>query len=454
MQDFAGRIRDLAFQLDGAQASVSEAEVILKLLEGVLPKYAVLVTVLEAQSGVLKFEEVVAKLQHEELRRHTTEEKKENAYLGNHQGNHQASKHQGKKQGKQVKCFHCGKLGHMKKDCYSFKRQQQQQEQKGKVSRGHDLPQDHHSSAASKNFAFQTTHGGDLPADLTWYVDSGATKHMCSNQDAFSKLMLITPEPVYLGNNAMVEAVGVGEVPVTMVVEGKQHQGHLTNVLYVPELATNLVSVKQIVAKGMQVNFAKDRCNIISGEGQVLGKARLDGKLYKLQTAEAMGHIAASAMTSPALEAKRWHERFGHIGMQNLQQLASKEMVTGLPKSISGLGEVCTGCMLGKHARDSFPSEGNKASEPLALVHSDLCGPMRVSSLGGAKYFLTFIDDATRFKTVYFLQTKDQVLSKFHEFKALVENSRGKKIMLNCEEETRLKVEQTSMGVENSGIYL
>ena len=425
MQDFAGRIRDLAFQLDGAEARISEAEVILKLLEGVLPKYSVLVTVLEAQSGVLKFEEVVAKLQHEELRRHTTEDKRENAYLGNHQ----ASKHQGKKQAKQIKCFHCGKLGHMKKDCYGFKRQQQHQEQKGKGSGGYDVPKDPHSSAAaSKNFAFQTTTRGHLPADQTWYVDSGATKHMCSNQDAFSKLMLITPEPVYMGNNAIVEAVGVGEVPVTMVVEGEELKGHLTNVLYVPELATNLVSVKQIVAKGMQVNFAKNRCNIISAEGKVLGKAQLDGKLYKLQTAETTGHIAASAISSPALEAKRWHERFGHIGMQSLQQLACKEMVTGLPKTISGLGEVCTGCMLGKQSRDAFPSEGNKASEALALVHSDLCGPMKVPSLGKARYFLTFIDDATRFKTLYFLQTKDQVLSKFQEFKALVENSSGKKI--------------------------
>ena len=291
----------------------------------------------------------MAKLQHEELRRHTTEEKRENAYIGNHQG----GKHQGKKQGKQMKCFHCGKPGHMKKDCYSLKKQQQQ---KRKGFGGQDMPQDNQASAAaSQNFAFQTTTAGDIPSDQTWYVDSGATKHMCSNQDAFSKLMLITPEPVYMGNNAMVEAVGVGEVPVTMVVEGKELKGHLTNVLYVLELATNLVSVKQIVAKGMQVNFAKNRCDIISAEGQVLGKAQLDGKLYRLLTAETTGHTAAAAMTSPALEAKRWHERFGHIGMQSLQQLACKQMVRGFPEPYLALERCAQGACWVSMQETPFP---------------------------------------------------------------------------------------------------
>jgi hypothetical protein len=84
--------------------------------------------------------------------------------------------------------------------------------------------------------------------------------------------------------------------------------------------------------------------------------------------------------------------------------------------------------MMGKQQRDAFPNEGKKATEPLALVHSDLCGPMSVPSLGKARYFLTYIDDATRFTFISFLQTKDQVFSKFKDFKALDENSTGRRI--------------------------
>jgi hypothetical protein len=126
-------------------------------------------------------------------------------------------------------------------------------------------------------------------------------------------------------------------------------------VLYVPELANNLISVKQIVCRGMQVHFAPDRCSIISSDGEVLGKAQLDGKLYKLQTAPPKHNITAvAALKSPAMEAQLWHERFGHMGMQSLQQMAEKGMVTSLPNSLPNLGGVCTGCMMGKQHRDTF----------------------------------------------------------------------------------------------------
>ena len=61
-------------------------------------------------------------------------------------------------------------------------------------------------------------------------------------------------------------------------------------------------------------------------------------------------------------------------------------------------------------------------------MHSDVCGPMPVLSLGGALYFVTFIDDATRKVWVYILKRKDEVLATFQKFLALVENQSGKKL--------------------------
>jgi transposase InsO family protein len=54
-----------------------------------------------------------------------------------------------------------------------------------------------------------------------------------------------------------------------------------------------------------------------------------------------------------------------------------------------------------------------QASQPLALIHSDICGPMATSSIGGAKYFLTFIDDFSHFLWVYTIKSKDEVFGKF-----------------------------------------
>ena len=63
-------------------------------------------------------------------------------------------------------------------------------------------------------------------------------------------------------------------------------------------------------------------------------------------------------------------------------------------------------------------------SEPLTLVHSYVCGPMPMLSMGGASYFVTFIDDFSRIVWAYPLKRKDEVFSVFQHFVALVERRR------------------------------
>ncbi|XP_070068125.1 uncharacterized protein [Drosophila takahashii] len=85
--------------------------------------------------------------------------------------------------------------------------------------------------------------------------------------------------------------------------------------------------------------------------------------------------------------------------------------------------------MLSKIHQLPFPeATANRANELLELIHADVCGPFPTQSLGGSKYFLTFIDDKSRRIFVYFLRKKDEVLSKFMEFKNLVERQTDRKL--------------------------
>ena len=91
--------------------------------------------------------------------------------------------------------------------------------------------------------------------------------------------------------------------------------------------------------------------------------------------------------------------------------------------------EKCSHCMIGKQTRVSLKKHPpSRKSDLLELVHSDVCGPLKVKSFGGALYFVTFIDDYFRKLWVYALKSKDQVLEKFKEFHALVERQLGKKL--------------------------
>jgi transposase InsO family protein len=90
---------------------------------------------------------------------------------------------------------------------------------------------------------------------------------------------------------------------------------------------------------------------------------------------------------------------------------------------------VCERCIEGKQHCKPFPRDGGmRATKPLEIVHSDVCGPMRTTSLGGARYFVTYIDDFSKKVWVYLLNSKGECLEKFKEFKALVETQSEHKI--------------------------
>ena len=86
----------------------------------------------------------------------------------------------------------------------------------------------------------------------------------------------------------------------------------------------------------------------------------------------------------------------------------------------------CEGCALGKMHRKPFPKKSqHKSTQPLELIHSDICGPMSVDSVGGSRNFITFIDDYSRFTHVYMIKNKSEALEKFQEFVELSENLTG-----------------------------
>ena len=75
-----------------------------------------------------------------------------------------------------------------------------------------------------------------------------------------------------------------------------------------------------------------------------------------------------------------------------------------------------------------FNAKSSRANDLLELVHSDVCGPMSTQAKGGHKYFITFIDDYSRFGYVYLMKRKSETFENFKEFKAEVENQLGKHI--------------------------
>ena len=82
---------------------------------------------------------------------------------------------------------------------------------------------------------------------------------------------------------------------------------------------------------------------------------------------------------------------------------------------------VCESCLEGKMTNRPFKTKGNRAKDVLELVHTNLCGSMNIQARGGYEYFVTFIDDYSRYGYIYLLRRKSKCFKKFKEYKASAE---------------------------------
>jgi hypothetical protein len=91
-----------------------------------------------------------------------------------------------------------------------------------------------------------------------------------------------------------------------------------------------------------------------------------------------------------------WHYRLGHLTCRDLSLMEKYRMVSGLP-SIKLPSEVCEECVQAKQHRNIFSKDAErKTSELLEVVYFDVCGPKQVNSIGGDRYFVTFLDNHSR----------------------------------------------------------
>ena len=120
-----------------------------------------------------------------------------------------------------------------------------------------------------------------------------------------------------------------------------------------------------------------------------------------------------------------WHGRLAHMSQTGLRRLLALGYIPDLQQMES---DFCEFCQYGKQTRSTHSTHYDMVREPLELIQTDLCGPMPERSLGGARHFITFVDDATRRVWAYPLKTKDEALSTFTWSCTEVELQSGRKV--------------------------
>ena len=421
-QEHIKNMTELFDALTVAGETVSDEDRVVYVLASLPDSYNVLVTALEANAEVPKIEVVTERILHQERK---TKEKETDSTNENAMPSHTVSCRP------KPKCFNCGKVGHIQRYCRAKREDQDwikedQKERKDFHKQKVTVSVDNDSDTNGDDCGLANSADCALPVIDEWIIDSGATTHMCSNKKAFTTLyQLESPIKVTVGDGRALTAIGRGDVVLNMECPSSESEScTLHDVLYVPELSYNLVSVAKVSQKGKIVKFTSNACYILDKKHKMIAKALKVEKLYRFKCKPVHEHAGIATNSKEDI----WHKRFGHLGVSSLQRLSHDRLVDGFDYDASQQLTFCETCPQGKQHRTKFPSSDWRAGELLGLVHSDVCGKMNEKSLGGAEYFLSFIDDKTRYVWVYFLRTKGEVYEKFLEWKAMVELATEKRL--------------------------
>jgi histone deacetylase 1/2 len=244
--------------------------------------------------------------------------------------------------------------------------------------------------------------------DTNWYTDTGASDHITSNLEKLSVL------DKYKGNDQIHTASGAGmeisHIGHTVVPTSSKHL-HLNNVLHVPDASKNLIFVHRLAQdNSVFLEFHPDYFLIKDrATKNTILRGRSHKGLYPLPSTDPIKQ--AFGVVKPTFA--RWHSRLGHPSAPIVSRVVSRNKLTYSFESNKEL--VCDACQKAKSHQLPYAKSSSFSSRPLELIFSDVWGHAP-DSVGEEKYYVSFIDDYSKFTWIYLLKFKSEVFEKFHEF--------------------------------------
>ena len=321
-----------------------------------------------------------------------------------------AQKKQQKNQDEEEGCFFCHNRGHIKRECTKY--------HAWRAKKGTLLT----LVCSEVNLASVPRH--------TWWIDSGATTHISvSMQGCLSCRKPNDAERfIYVGDGKSVEVEAIGNFRLLLKTG---YYLDLKETYIVPSFRRNLVSISALDKFGYYCSFGNSQFSL-SLNSNIIGTGSLSfyDNLYLLNTVASFNetlHVNSRGMKRKLTNensASLWHKRLGHISKSRIERLVSDGILDSLDFTDF---EVCVDCIKGKQTNIRRLG-ANRASDVLELIHTDICGPFPTASWNGQQYFISFIDDYSRYGYLYLIHEKSQSVDVFKAYKAEVENQLSKRI--------------------------
>lgn len=323
-------------------------------------------------------------------------------------------------------CYNCGKKGHMSKDCWSKKKSVESNVATSKKEMEDEWDAEVLCAIEEYELALMAMTEDHIDYENDWIVDSGCSNHMTGDQRKLrNKSEYKGSRVVRTANNSQLSIAQIGST--TIMSGNKSDMVLLNDVYHVPGIKKNLLSVSQLTTSGNYVLFGPEDVKVYK-DVKILGKPTMEGR--KVESVYVLSAESAYVDKTRKNEtADLWHARLGHVGYHKLKEIMEKSMLRGLPQLEVKTDIVCAGCQYGKAHQLPYKESKFRATEPLQLIHSDVFGPVKQTSISGMRYMVTFIDDYSRYVWVFFMKEKSDTFTKFQEFKTTVERDVRMKIL-------------------------
>lgn len=399
MQEYIDGITNTASKLQSIGFTLTDDWTTAIMLAGLTEKFDPFIMTLEASANEMTADEVKQKLLDTQMEGGS----KGAAFLSKKNNRNGKQKTNKKNKGKKRKCYICESELHLANTCPSKKVDEKKEKKNEK-------------SDTAKAFIAMLS----VCKKNEWYLDSGASSHMSPHSDILFEKKNASVGEITIANNECLKVECIGKSRIKIDDESID----VNDVLHIPKLGANLLSVYKMVSHGNTIVFNANGCSIYDSTNKLLKVIKPVDGVYKL--CAPMNDICILANKKES-NAMMWHRRFGHLNFGMLRKLNAA--ADGIDVSNDDVQiKNCKICALGKQHREPFTTSEKHSSKILELVHTDLCGPMENKSLGGARYMLTFTDDFSRKTFLYFLKEKSQVAKTFVQFKKAVENETDSKL--------------------------
>jgi len=383
---FASRAKMIRDELAMLGNPVDDNILALRVLLGLPSENGMLRTVLENKDVKLVMADVTAKLLHVEQRNIAGGSSKPAGGVKAQAFTVAAPKKPFDK--KSVVGSYCEKKGHMRRACYKRKAD----EAKGKNKLCGNRRGGGHGGGPQAGAALAYTASAGQPGSRkahgstsgtsTWVLDSGATNDMAAAVKGFTVQAAGSGAKVTLSNCDKVPINGHGHVAMDVGKGSAKARMFLAEAMLVPDLTSNVVSVRAVDRNSGAVASVGDACYILRNmeagrSSGVLDKASVVGRVNdQEQSVLKVTPVKASAdavSTRIAGEAELWHRRFNHMGIVNLKRAA--KMVDGIPPSVAdavcAVGTVCVPCVDVEMVRAPHPRSSTNTTK-CELVHTDM----------------------------------------------------------------------------------